>query len=268
MMRKFTILLLTLLLQHTTAQPSPVAPKSLPALFPGLHRLSLVWTNATAQAIDTSIKGQLFQTSSELALLLPNHIEGTLRLLPHQAAFVPVSVDAPAVQAKTRFLIAWEDATQNLGKTEFEVYPRDILRELQTIAGEQSAGLVTTNETFQQAFLKAAVQYRLINKDEMQTYDGKLLIVDDDSILKQTVLAAARRGVTVVTVTSNDGEILTPSFSLTPCGRGVAIFVQRQFLENFDTNPESQLRLVKLCRMAKISAHKDFPALSKEHYEK
>jgi hypothetical protein len=254
-------------------QPSIVAPEKLPAFFPGANSLTLIWTNRGPEQIEMEIKGAFFQTSSKLALRLPVEIVEKLRLLLNQAALMPIRIDVPEVRAKTLFVIRWQDVSAKaLGKTELNVYPREMLRELETMAGDTALGIFNLDAKFETGFRKSKVKIERLEQDGIGGYAGKLLIAGGEQAQdssRETLIALARRGVVIVCIVAhNDDETLRPNFFARAYGTGVVVFVQEMFLDHFDTNPESQLRLVEICRMATKPGVPELPMIfQKTHNE-
>ena len=250
----------------TVGQLSIVAPKKLPALFPGANSLTPMWTNRGPEQVEMEIKGALFQAGSKLALQLPLEIVEKLRLLPNQAALMPINFEVPEVRAKTLFVIQWQDpSAKALGKTELKVYPSDLLRELELMAGDTALGIFNLDAKFETGFRNSKVKSERLEQDGIGGYAGKLLIAGGEQAQdssRETLIAVARRGAVVVCIVAHsDDEILRPNFSARAYGAGVVVFVQETFLDHFDTNPESQLRLVEICRMAMKPGTPELPMI-------
>jgi hypothetical protein len=232
-------------------------------VFPGRNWFSLMWTNQGSERIDSEIKGRVFQESSQMAMLLPIEVKGRLQLLPNQTAFMPVSFEAPDLRTKSFFLIRWQDASQVIGTTELAVYSRDILHELETIAGEKGLGVAGSNDGFKAALRSANVRFEELDRGATSSFAGGILILTQCP--NKAAIAAAKRGVVVICVVEREEEdVLRPNFFAVPYGHGLVVLVQRDLLENFDTNPESQLRFIQICRMATKPGRPELPMIPRK----
>lgn len=251
-------------------QAALVPNQKSPALFPGPNQFTMVWTNKGPEQIDIELVGKIFQFGGAIAVVLPLEIKTKLQLFPNQTALVPASFNAPEVRGKTTLLIQWHAASEIIGKTELVVFPRDFLHELELLAGETPLALVTSDETLKTAFKTAKTKFDALEKNELADYKGKVVIFKDPAMrpdaLNRTLIPVATRGATVVSIipTADDNTVPRPAYFATPQGRGIIIFVQEQFIENFDSNPESQSRLVELFKMAAKPGRPGLPIISKD----
>jgi hypothetical protein len=244
--------------------------QKLRGVFPGTNQFTLLWTNKGAERIDLDLIGKVFQTGGNIAIVLPIEIKTKLQLFPNQTALVPASLVAPDVRGKTKLLIQWQAASEVIGNTEVVVFPRDLLHELELLAGETPIAVVTSDETIKNAFKVAKAKFDALEKADAADYKGKLMIVKDASLsieaLRKTLAPVATRGAVVVCIipSSDDTTPLRPTFFATEYGRSVMVFVQEQFVENFDINPESQSRLVEICKLAIKPDRRGLPMISKD----
>jgi hypothetical protein len=244
-----------------------VEPANAPAIFPGKNQLAIAWTNCAAERVSVEVKGRWFQMSSALGMPLPLEVTQKIEIAPNQTALKPITIDAPEVRARSSFLIQWRDADdQGLGTTKMTVYPRDILRELESIAGGQPPGVVDGRGMFLRAFKAAKIEAHEMRPQETGGFRGKLLIVADADRSASTgsLIAVAAQGAIVISIAPplmDEKQPLRPNFYGRAHGKGMLIFVQESFLESFDTNAEAQLRLVEICRMAAKPGAPDFPMI-------
>jgi hypothetical protein len=235
-------------------QPSLVPDKQIPAMFPGENKLMLIWTNNGPDQIGVEIKANVFQAASDLALRLPIQIVKHLQLLPNQAALMPVSIDTPDVRTKTRLVVQWQQGAKIIGTNQVVIYPPDILRELEQISSDKPIGLASEDEGFSRAFMKAKINFESVQKEQIDSYTGNLLIVNNPAFLigapKKALISAARRSVAVISIIGNTGEnrVLQPNLFGARYGRVVVVFIRDNTLENFENNPESQMCLIDACR--------------------
>jgi hypothetical protein len=242
------------------ARPALVNEKQSVPVFPGQNRLSLLWTNQGSERIDAEIKGRVFRESSALAMRLPIEVKGRLQLLPNQAALMQVSFEVPDFRTKSLLLIRWEDASQVIGKTELTVYSRDVLHELEMIVGEKGIGIAGVDERFKAAFRRADVRFEEFEEGAISAFAGAILILTECP--NTAAIAAAKRGVVVICVVQpGEEDVFRPNFFAIRYGRGVVVLAQGDLLANFDTNPESQLRLVQICRMATKPGRPELPMI-------
>lgn len=239
-------------------------------VFAGPNELTLLWTNKGTEQINVELIGKVFQAGGNIAIVLPLEIKTKLQLFPNQTALVPASIVAPDVRGKTTLLVQWHAGSEVIGTTELTVFPRDILHELELLAGETPMAVVTCDDIFRNAFKIAKAKFHALERNDAGDYKGKLMIVKDASLsiesLHTTLSPAAVRGATVVCILPDGDEKtpLRPTFFATQHGRGVIVFVQDQFIENFDINPESQSRLADICRLATKPGRTGLPIISKD----
>ena len=101
------------------------------------RKITVTWHNAGDKAVDAEMRIRLYQTSSATAAPLSEKAWRKIEILPGQTVLESASLDFPAVNAETRFLIQWLEGTnQVVGRTEGQVYPTNLLAELKTLLGE------------------------------------------------------------------------------------------------------------------------------------
>ena len=224
------------------------------------RKITVTWHNAGDKSAVADVRMQLYQTSSATAVPLSEKAWKKIEFLPGQTVFESASMDFPAVNAETHFLIQWLEGTnQVVGKTEVLVYPTNLLSELKPLLGEENLGILDPNDELKPLLKQNHVEFSDLGEAAMEDFQGKLAIVGPFSTkaqmregLAQTIQKIARKGAAVVWIQPPPGpkDQIKPSFYIVPEGKGLVVVVQADLVAKLPENPKSQLNLVYFCKLA------------------
>jgi hypothetical protein len=226
----------------------------------GAQKISLVWQNAGEKSVDAEIRAQLFQAGSATAMSLGGKFWKQIEILPGQTVLETASVDFPAVNAQTKFLIQWLAGTNRvLGKTEVFVYPTNLLGELKPLLGEENVGVLDPNGELKPVLKQNRVEFLDLGEMALEDFSGKLAIIGPFQTraqmregMAQTIQRIARKGTAVIWIQPppKPTEEIKPSYFVVPEGKGVVVVVQPDLVADFSRNPISQLNLIHFCKLA------------------
>jgi hypothetical protein len=95
------------------------------------RQIILVWHNRSDKTVNAEIRARLYQTSSTTAVPLTEEPWKNIEILPGQTVLESATVDFPAINAETRFLIQWVGTDNHvIGETGVLVYPTNLMGEL------------------------------------------------------------------------------------------------------------------------------------------
>jgi hypothetical protein len=224
------------------------------------RKITVTWHNAGDKAVDAEMRTRLYQTSSATAAPLSEKAWKKIEILPGQTVLESASVDFPAVNAETRFLIQWLEGTSRvIGKTDVLVYPTNLLAELKTLVGEENFGVLDPNNELKPLLKQNHVEFSDLGETAPEDFQGKLAIIGPFSTkaqmregLAQTIQKIARKGVAMVWMQPPPGpkDAIKPSFYIVPEGKGSIVVVQADLVANPAGSPQSQLNLVYFCKLA------------------
>ena len=224
------------------------------------RKITVTWHNAGDKSAGAEVRARLYQASSATAAPLSEKAWKKIEILPGQTVFEPASLDFPAVNAETRFLIQWLEGTnQVIGKTEVLVYPTNLLAELKPLLGEDTLGVLDPNNALKPLLKQNHVEFSDLGETAPEDFQGKLAIIGPFSTkaqmregLAQTIQKIARKGVAMVWMQPPPGpkDAIKPSFYIVPEGKGSIVVVQADLVANPAGSPQSQLNLVYFCKLA------------------
>ena len=205
------------------------------------------------------MRTRLYQISSATAVPLSEKTWKKIEILPGQTVLESASMDFPAVNAETRFLIQWLEGTnQILGKTEVMVYPTNLLGELKPLLGEDNLGVLDLNNELKPLLKQNHMEFSDLGEATLEDFQGKLAIIGPFSTkaqmregLTQTIQKIARRGIAVVWIQPPPrpkGQV-KPSFYVVPEGKGSVVVIQADLIARLPENPKAQLNLIYFCKL-------------------
>jgi hypothetical protein len=226
--------------------------------------ISVLVRNDSALPASAELHAQVYQASSATAVLLSEAPWKKLEVLPGQTVIESATLDLPAVKAETRFIIKWLEGTNTvLGTTETLVYPTNLLKELEPLAGEEPLGVFDPQNQLKPLLKSARVEFADLEDAGVENYAGKLAIAGPflskgqmRASLPSHIQALARKGVAVVWIQpppereARRRERLKPSFYTVPEGKAVVVIVQAALVDAISQNPQAQLNLVQFARLA------------------
>ena len=234
-----------------------------PRVFAGdARKITVIWHNAGNQVVYAEVR---------TAVPLSEKNWKKIEILPGQTVLESASIDFPAVNAETRFLIQWLEGTnQVVGKTEVLVYPTNLLGELKRLLDKENLGVLDPNNELKPLFKQNHVEFSDLGETVLEDFQGKLAIIGPFSTkaqmregLAQTIQKIARKGVAVVWIQPPPGpkDQIKPSFYIVPEGKGPVVVVQADLVANPANSPQSQLNLIYFCKLALNPTPFPLPAL-------
>ncbi len=235
------------------------------------RKITVTWHNAGDKSTGADIRTQLYQASSATAAPLSEKGWKKIEILPGLTVLESASVDFPAVNAETLFLIQWLEGTnQVIGKTEVLVYPTNLLAELKTLLGEENFGVLDPNDELKPLLKQNHVEFSDLGETALEDFQGKLAIIGPFSTkaqmregMAEAIQKIARKGVAVVWLQppSSPKDQIKPSFYIVPEGKGSVVVVQADLVANPAGSPQSQLNLIYFCKLALNPAPFPLPTL-------
>ena len=226
----------------------------------GARTVPVRWRNAGDQPTNVALSTRLYQATSATAAPLTKTPWKQLNLLPGQTVLESVTLDFPAVNAETQFLVQWLQNNSNvLGVTQVLAYPTNLVRELGVLAGAEPVGLYDPQNQLKRLLRAVKVEYIDLEQQGLEDFAGKLLIVGPfasqeqvPGSLSERLRSQARRGAAVVWILPppKPGEPIKPSFYTVLEGKGSVVVVQAAMIGDLAQSPQAQLNLVELCRLA------------------
>ena len=224
------------------------------------RRITVTWHNAGDKSAVADVRTRLYQASSATAVPLSEKAWKKIEILPGQTVLESASIDFPAVNAETRFLIQWLEGTnQIIGKTDVLVYPTNLLGELKPLLGENVMGVLDPNYELKPLLKQNHVEFSDLGEAALEDFQGKLAIIGPFQTKAQmreglapAIQKIARKGVAVVWIQPPPGpkDRLKPSFYVVPEGRNAIVAVQPALVSNLPDNPQSQRNLLYFCKLA------------------
>ncbi len=224
------------------------------------RKISVVWHKTGDKAASAEVHARLYQTSSATAVLLTETLWKKIEILPGQTVLESTSMDFPAVNAETRFLIQWLEGTNRvIGKTEVLVYPTNLLGELMPLLGGAILGVLDPNNELKPLLRAAKVDFVDVGETVLENFQGKLAIIGPFLTKSQMreglatqIQALAKKNTAIVWLQPPraGGEKLQPSFYSVPETTNAVVVVQPELVSDLSDNPQSQLNLVYFCKLA------------------
>ena len=224
------------------------------------RRITVLFHNPGGSPASADFRTRLYQASSATALLLGEAPWKKLEVLPRQTVLESAPMTFPSVKAETRFLVQWLEGTNRVaGTTEVFVYPPDLLKDLKPLAGEEPLGVMDPQNQLKPLLKAAAVECQDLEDTRLENYHGKLAIIGPfqskaqmRESLPNRIRALAQRGVAAVWIQPppEKRQDLKPSFCTVPEGKGAVVVVQARLVANLAQDPQAQLNLLQLARLA------------------
>jgi hypothetical protein len=260
--RKFILLLSCCVATPLMAQLELVAPPKAQAVFSGPARsIEVSFHNSGTSTTNISVRTRIYQTSTSTAAPFgqPEPWK-SLRTFPGQTVLESGAFDFPEVRGKTRFLIQWVDeGTRIIGHTEVMVFPTNILAELQGLVKGKLVGIVDSENNLKPTLKALGLEFEDLTDNGAERFTGNLAIIwspihsaTQSSELKRKVAVLAKAGKDVVWIVPphEHGQDAEPSMLPLQAGSNTVVVVQSNLVSNFQSNPQSQLNLLRAVRLA------------------
>lgn len=223
--------------------------------------ISCNWHNPGEQAVTVPIHARLYQTTTATAVRLSDAPWKTLTVLPQQTVCETTTLGFPSVMAETRFLVQWWESTNHLlGTTEVWVYPTNLLAELKPLAGEgQAIGIFDPGNVLKPLLKSARVEFVNLEDSGIANFRGRLAVVGPFASRQQMPadlaerigkLASKNAGVVWIQPPPAPSDRLKPTYYTVPSGTNAVVVVQASLLDQLAAQPQSQLKLLQLCRLS------------------
>jgi hypothetical protein len=224
------------------------------------HPVTVLVRNAGEQSVSALWRTRLLQAASATTMPLGESVWKPLEVPAGQTILDSAVLNFPAVRAETRFLVQWLAGTNLIiGTTEVRAYPTTLLRELNALAGEGDVGVFDPAGRLKPLLKLAGVGYADLADRDFQNFPGKLALVgpflSKDQMpenLAGRVRRLARKGAAIVWLLPppEPRQPLKPSFYTLSEGRGTVLLAEAKLVANLADDPQAQLQLVQLCRLA------------------
>jgi hypothetical protein len=244
-----------------SAQLQLLPDREMQRVFAGERRsVVVVWRNVSNHTVDTEILLRLYQTTSATAVSLAEWPWKRIEVLPGQTVFESAQVDFPEVRAETSFLIQWLEGTNRVvGQTRVQVYPTNLLQQLKPLFGEALPGILDPNNELKPLLQRNRVDFLDLTETPLEDFQGRFAVIGPFSSkaqmregLTQSIRKIAERGAVVIWIQPppEPKDKLKPSFYVVPDGKGTVVVVQSGLVADLPGNPQSQLNLIYLCKLA------------------
>jgi hypothetical protein len=243
------------------AQLQLIPDKEPQRVFAGeVRKVALVWHNPGGEIATADVRARLYQASSATAAPLSEKAWKNIEILPGQTVLESASMDFPAVNAETLFLMQWLEGTNRvIGKSEVLVYPANLLSELKSLLGEGRLGVLDPNNELKSLLKQNQVEFVDLGERALEDFRGKLAVIGPFQTQTQmredlglSIQKMARKGVAVVWLQPppEAADPIKPSFYVVPNAKGAIVIVQPDLVSRLSEKPQSQLNLLYLCKLA------------------
>jgi hypothetical protein len=278
-LHQFTALILflaTLPPSAARAQLQTLPDKEPERVFAGKGRkITVIFYNPGGSAVKADLRTRLYQASSATAMPLGEAPWKKLEVLPGQSVLESASMNFPAVKAETPFVVQWVDGTDKLvGTSDVLVYPPDLLKDLKPLAGEEPLGVFDPQNQLKPLLKVVAAEFQDLEDTGLEGYHGKLAIIGPfhsrvqmGERLPNRIKTLAERGVAVVWIQPppDKHKQLKPSFYAVPEGKGAVVVVEAYLASNLVDDPQHQLSLIQMARLALHPEPPQLPHLTPSH---
>lgn len=226
--------------------------------------------NPAEQALDINVHAQLYQASSATTVPLDEPRNWKMvQMAPRQTVLESIVLNFPAVEGETRFLVQWlNDHDKVMGMTDVLVYPTNLLKALQPLAGAKPLGVYDPQNRLKPLLKFPDLEIEDLAETSVSGFSGLLAIIGPYAAtdrlpedLSTRIATLAKSGVAVVWIQPPPlpHHKLAPSFYLVPEGLGAVVVVQPELVSGLADNPRGQLNLVELARLARHPAPLQLP---------
>jgi hypothetical protein len=223
------------------------------------RNISGTFHNPGGQDFEGEIRTRIFQTSSSTAVGISETPWKRIKLPADETVLAAAPLNFPAVKAETKFFVQWQASTNVIGTTEVFVFPTNLLAELKPLLDGETLGVLDPNDELKPLLRQNGVEYMDLGQRSLEDFSGRLMILGPFRSRAQMPEDAARR---CKTVTKNGAAVLwlqppagqrdrwSPSYYTVASGTNAIVIVQSGVVAGLAENPQSQQRLVQLCRLA------------------
>jgi hypothetical protein len=225
------------------------------------QEIKLFVRNPGKNPTEANLRFRLYQVSSSTLMPVGDIQEfKKLQILPSQTLLDCATVKFPSVKTASRFQVQWLDGDRKAGRTDVIVQPRDILKQLKTLAGEKPLGILDAGGELRKVLDELKVEYEDLEKDPgLAGFKGSLAIVtafpNREKLpvkLVEHIAAQAKAGTAIVWVLPPDMPLPSgrlPAYGL-QLGSGAVVMAQPFALLDFAKSASAQASLLHFTQMA------------------
>lgn len=237
-----------------------ITNKEAQCVFAGNARnISVTFRNPDGNDFAGEIRTRIFQTSSATAILISEKPWKQIEVPVAETVLASAALNFPAVKAETKFLVQWLQNSNLIGTTEVFVYPTNLLSELKPLAGGEALGVFDPQNQLKPLLKNLKVMFADLENSDLENFSGKLAIVGPFESraqmrgeLANQIQSLAKKGTAIVWLQPPRarGEKLRPSFYSVAMNTNVVVVVQPELVASLPDNPQAQLSLIYLCKLA------------------
>lgn len=226
------------------------------SVFCGAGRIvPVMFHNPVKHSINAEVRIRLYQSTSTTAVFLTERPWKKLIVPPDETVAESAPLDFPPVRGETTFVVQWiENANRVTGSSIVKVFPTNLLEELEPLAGKLPIGIYDPSNHLKPALRGTHLQMTDISESPMMDFPGELAIVDagTNMELARRVHALAKNGKAIVWIQEQNPnpDKLPCSFFTLMENRGAVIAARPDLVPDLAGDPQSQLHLIQLCRLA------------------
>jgi hypothetical protein len=225
-----------------TAQIQLVPEADPPAVFAARpQNLRITLRNVGETTATSDVQTLLFQLSSATTLPIGKARPWkTIRILPGQTVLETLTLEFPAVRSASRFRVE----LPGIGSMEVIVYPNDLLRRLNTLAGDQPLGVYDPDGQLKPLLKHAAIR---MADFEIEPTDSKLAVVwSSAAYLPDSIVSRVKTGMATVWIRPS----AIPTTYAVHQGAGVVVVAPASTVRGLPDSPLAQLNLIRDAELA------------------
>ncbi|NQU11323.1 hypothetical protein HQ590_11060 [bacterium] len=230
------------LLPLTASAQLELVPGDVQHVFAGKPQIvRVMFHNPTDKPAATELTTRLWQVSSGAVMPVGEAQPWKeLEVLPRQTVLETIELTFPEVAAPTRFRVQWG----GLGRTDIDVYPPNLLKQLGTLVGEKALAVWDPDDHLRGLLRAAKTEFA---DYESETPTAPLAIVwTSTARLPDLIVERVRKGMAAVWVRPQQLLVAT-AMSL---GQGMVLVVPESLLVGLAESPAKQAELVRLANLA------------------
>jgi len=258
-MNSLLLLFLTAATQLAGAPVRVLAKEAVAVFGGGTRAIEVSVQNYADVGAELEVGWQLLQTSSATAAPFgPVTIWKRVAVAAHETVLDEVRIPLPSVRAETRFLVRFLEQKEVLGLAEIWVYPTNLLTEINDLLEGNAVILCEAPDVWKRALTAAGIQFFEASVGSAIPPRSKLVIVGPladpatEAAAVATAWSWAKSGVAIILIKSASipAAATEPSYYAFNASKATFVVAQTQAMTDLATNPWSQLRLLRMARLA------------------
>jgi hypothetical protein len=207
----------------------------------GPQEVRVTLHNPGSQTAEADIQTRLFQLTQASAVPIGDvRPWKKMQVLPRQTVLETVTIPFPEVRAATRFRLE----LVGIGRTEVLAYPPDLLKRLQTLAGDPPLGVFDPDRQLKPLLKRAGVN---VADFEIEPTNCRLALVwSSAENLPDSVVSRVKTGMAAVWIRPSR----VPTTYAARLGAGVVVVVPAATLGGLADAPQPQLNLIRDAELA------------------